>query len=123
MNNIYPTDLSELIAEMQEGKFKHLQIFLSRNQSSLALGLGQQYLIATHDSFGVYRLSSVDYSSGNIHISLTDSITGEHFGICLDVNKEHPDYIFIWWNDIKKMINDESTSRSAVEQVQELDNE
>ncbi len=123
MNNIYPTDLSELIAEMQKGKFKHLQIFLYRNQSSLGLGLGQQYLIVTHDSFGVYRLISVDYRSGSIHISLTDSLTGEHFVICLDVNNEHPDYIFIWWNDITKMVNEESTSRSAVEQVQEFDNE
>lgn len=122
-NNTYPADITDLLDEMQAGKYKHLQLFLYRNHSSLGLGLGQQYLVANRDDFGVYKLISVDYNNGIVTMVLTNHFTDEPSEISLNVNDEHPEYIFICWNDIKDLVCGETTSHYNGEELLELENE
>jgi len=123
INNTYPADITDLINQMQEGKYKHLQIFLSRNQSNLGLGFGQKYLVVNPDGFGLYKLNSVDYNAGILQILFTNPDTGNTAEICLDINGEHPAYTFICWKDIRGMVYDEITNCCAGEDFLELDNE
>ena len=122
-NNTYPADITDLIEQMQEGKYKYLQIFLSRNQSNLGLGFGQKYLVVTPDGFGLYELNSVDYNAGILQMLFTNPDTGNTAEICLDVNDTHPAYTFICWKDIRDMVYDEITNCCAGEDLLELDNE
>lgn len=121
INNTYPANIAELIDQMQEGKYKNLQIMLYRNHTSLGLGLGQQYLVANRDGFGVYRLINVDYNNGIINMVLTNSLTDEPFKINLNVNDQHPEYIFICWEDIKNMVLDDIAYRFTGEDTLELE--
>ena len=123
INNTYPADITDLINQMQEGKYKHLQIFLSRNQSNLGLGFGQKYLVVNPDGFGLYELNCVDYNAGILQMLFTKPATGNTAEINLDINDEHPAYIFICWKDIRDMVYDEIPSSCAGEDLLELDNE
>ena len=122
-NNAYPATIEDLLDQMQEGKFKHLQIFLRHNTSNLGDGLGQKYLVANRDDFGVYTVMSVDYCNGNIQLVLTHADTGNTVEINLDVNDEHPSYLFIHWEDIRKLVLDEMTINYAGEDLLELDDD
>ena len=122
-NSTYPATIIDLINQMQEGRYTHLQIFLSRNQSNLGLGFGQKYLVVTPDGFGLYELNCVDYNAGILQMLFTNPDTGCNAEINLDVNDEHPAYIFICWKDIRDMVYDEITNCCAGEDLLELDNE
>jgi len=121
MNNTYPADIAALIDDMQAGKYKNLQIMLYSNHPGLGLGLGQQYLVVNRDGFGVYRLINVDYRSGIIYMVLTNQLTGEPFEINLNVNDEHPEYMFVCWNDIKNMVLDDIAYRFTGDDSPELE--
>ncbi|MDT8401909.1 MAG: hypothetical protein RQ743_09450 [Bacteroidales bacterium] len=123
VNNTYPADITNLINQMQEGKYKHLQIFLSRDQSNLGLGFGQKYLVVNPDGFGLYELNCVDYNDGILQILFSNPATGNTAEINLDVKDEHPAYIFICWKNIRDMVYDEITNCCAGEDLLELDYE
>jgi len=107
MNNTYPADIAALLADMQMGKYKNLQIFLYRNPDKLGLGLGQKYLVVNPDGFGALRLISVDYKSGIIQLVLINEFTDEPNEIFMDINDEHPENIFVCWEDLKNMVLDD----------------
>jgi len=121
MNNTYPADIAALLADMQMGKYKNLQIFLYRNPDKLGLGLGQQYLAVNHESFELLRLISVDYKSGIIQLVLINEFTDEPFEIYLDVNDEHPQNIFVCWEDLKNMVLDDIAYHFTGEDSPELE--
>ena len=123
MNNTYPADIAALIDDMQAGRYKNLQIMLYRNHPGLGLGLGlgQQYLVVNPDGFGVYKLLDINYCEGVLKMGLTESLTGEPFEINLNVNDEHPEYIFICWEDIKNMVLDDIAYRFNGEDSLELE--
>ena len=123
INNTYPADIVALIDDMKAGRYQNLQIILYRNHPGLGMGmgLGQQYLVVNRDGFGVFRLISVDYKSGIIYLALTNQLTGEPFEINLDVNDEHPEYIFICWEDIKNMVLDDIAYRFTGDDSLELE--
>lgn len=121
MNKMYPADIAALLAEMQEGNYKHLQIFLYRNQSSLGLGLGQKYLVVNPDGFAVLRLVSVNYEGGIIQLALINEFTGEPNEIFMDINEEHPQNLFVCWEDLKNMVLDDIAYHFTEEDYPELE--
>ena len=123
MNNTYPADIAALIDDMKEGRYKNLQIMLFRNHPGmgLGLGLGQQYLVVSRDGFGVYKLLDINYCEGVLKMELTNSLTGEPFIINLDVNDQHPEYVFLFWEDIKNMVLDDIAYRFSGDDSPELE--
>lgn len=119
----YPADLSELIEEMQAGRYKHLSIFLYRHKSSLDIGFGQRYLLVTPDGFGLYDLKSVDYKAGFLQMLFTNPDTGCFAKINLDVNNEHPEHYCLCWSDIKDMVYNEIASDYDDADLLELEDE
>ena len=119
----YPADLSELIEEMQAGRYKHLSIFLYRDKSSLDMGFGQQYLLVSNSGFGLYELKSVDYNSGFLQMLFTNPDTGCFAEVNLDVNNEHPEHFAIRWNDLKDMVYNGIASDYDDADLLELENE
>ena len=90
-----PATPEELLDEMQDpsGKYKHLQIILTRNSINRSMGLGQQYLVVNNNGFGVYQLLNTDYCNGVIQLKLKDTYTGEIAHITLNITDKHPDFI------------------------------
>ena len=121
--NTYPADLPELIEAMQAGKYKHLQIFLYRDKSSLDLGFGQKYLVINHNGFGVYELKSVDYNGHFLQMLFANPDTGCFAEVNLDVNNEHPEHFFFLLNDIKDMVYNEIARDYDATDLLELENE
>jgi len=119
----YPADLSELIEEMQAGRYKHLSIFLYRDKSSLDMGFNQQYLIISRHGFDVYILKSVDYNSGVLQMLFSEPDTECVIELTIDINNEHPEYLAIRWNDIKDMVYDEVVSNYNAADLLELNEE
>lgn len=122
-HNTYPSDLPELIEAMQAGKYKHLQIFLYRDKSSLDMGFGQKYLVVSRTDFGLYELKSVDYNGGFLQMLFTNPDTGCIAELNIDVNNEHPEYLAIRWNDIKDMVYNEVASDYDAAELLELEDE
>jgi len=119
----YPPDLPELIKAMQAGKYKHLQIFLYRDKSSLDMGFNQKYLVISRNGFDVYELKSVDYNSGFLQMLFTNPDTGCNVELNIDVNNEHPEYLAIRWNDIKDMVYNEVASNYDAADLLELEDD
>ncbi len=119
----YPADLPELIEAMQAGKYRHLQIFLYRDKSSLDLGFNQQYLLICRTGFGVYELKSMDYNGRFLQMDFLNRDTGCIDIMNIDVHNEHPEYLAIRWNDIKNMVYDEVVSDYNAADLLELENE
>jgi len=121
--NTYPADMPELIEAMQAGMYNHLQIFLSRNKSTLDLGFGQKYLVISHNGFGLYELKGVDYNGGILQILFTDPVTGNDAELNLEVNNEHPEHYVIRLHDLKDMLYAEITSDNVDGELLELEYE
>jgi hypothetical protein len=121
--NTYPADMPELIEAMQAGMYNHLQIFLSRNKSTLDLGFGQKYLVLSRNGFGLYELKSVDYIDGILQLLFTDPATGNDTELNLDVTNEHPEHYAIRLHDLKDILYAEITSDSVDDELWELEDE
>ena len=119
----YPADLPELIEAMQDGKYKHLSIFLYRDKSSLDMGFGQRYLLVNNRGFALYDLKSVDYKAGFLQMLFTNPDTGCFAKINLDVNNEHPEHYCLCWSDIKDMVYNEIASDYVDDELLELEDE
>ncbi len=119
----YPADLPELIEAMQDGKYKHLSIFLYRDKSSLDMGFGQRYLLVNNRGFALYDFKSVDYNGGFLQMLFTNPDTGCFAEVNLDVNNEHPEHFAIRWNDLKDMVYNGIASDYDDADLLELENE
>lgn len=122
--NTYPATIEDLLAGMQDpsGRYMHLQVIFSRDQSSAGLGFGQRYLVVNRNGFGVYQLNGVDYNDGILQMLFTNPDTGKTAEISLDINDEHPAHFLINWNDLTKMVHTEQTHEDA-DDLLELDTE
>ena len=119
-----PATPEELLDEMQDpsGKYKHLQIILTRNSINRSMGLGQQYLVVNNNGFGVYQLLNTDYCNGVIQLKLKDTYTGEIAHITLNITDKHPQLYLICWNDIKQLVYKENIDKtSTTEELLELE--
>ena len=104
-----PASLDELVQEMEKhpDRFQHLRIFLRRESNTGIPDFGEQYLVVSHDGFGLYRLDSVDYQDGRIFLSLKEVTTDIAVTYSMGINEEHPRCLFIRWKDIWDLVLDD----------------
>lgn len=111
--------LDELIDDMQNGNYKHIQIFLYKDEPNHGFGMGEKYLVVNHNGFGLYRLKSVDYNDGTIQLVFINPATGNPATVNLDIKNVHPDLFVINWKDITDMVYADQTD--AIDELLELD--
>ena len=109
MERKYPSSIDEMLSEMEKhpDKYKHLKVFLRRENSNGIPDFGEEYLAVSPSGFGLYRINSADYQNGRIILSLTEVSTNKAVNYSLDINNQHPSCIFIRWKDVKNMVFDE----------------
>jgi len=52
-SNNYPVTIEDLIDKMQSGQYKHLQIFLYRDEPHHRIDMGERYLVVNTDGFAL----------------------------------------------------------------------
>mgnify|MGYP000952679228 CR=1 FL=1 len=119
----YPSTFDELIDDMEEhpDRYKHLQIFLTRECFNGLPEFGEKFLAVSRDEFVLYRLDAVDYQNGSIILSLTEASTNQSMIYTLNIYDEKPSHIFIRWKDIEDMMCADSTCCDTNDDLLELD--
>lgn len=120
-NNNYPASIEDLIDEMESGNYKHLQIFLYRDEPKNRFDSGDRYLVVNNWGFGLYKLTSLDYNNGVIQLEFTNPETGNPATVNLDVNNVHPDMYVINWEDLADLASDDRPD--ADDDLLELDSD
>jgi hypothetical protein len=117
-----PETIEELVDSMEKhpDRYKHLEIFLSREAVSDFPDFGEEYLVVSKDGFALYRLDSVDYQDGRVLLSLTEQSTNQPVKFSVDINNEQPSYLFIRWKDIWNLLLNEIL-RSNVDDIDLLE--
>lgn len=105
-DNSNPATFDDLIAELESGDYKHLQIFHFREKPSLGFVEDERYLIVNSNGFGLYKLHNLDYQDGKIQLQFTNPATGNPANISLDIHETHPDLFIVNWKDIEDMVYD-----------------
>jgi len=95
--------VDKLIDDMQNGIYKHIQVFLYKDDPNHGFGMGEKYLVVNQNGLGLYRLKSVDYCDGKIQLVFTDPASGTPATANLDIKNVHPDLFLINWKDITDM--------------------
>lgn len=103
-NKNYPSTTEDLISAMENGEYKHLQIFLFRNEPKYGFGFNEKYLVVNHNGFALYKLTDLKYDNGNIIIAFINPETGENSTAILDINDAKADLIAINWQDVQEMV-------------------
>jgi hypothetical protein len=119
----YPATLKELIDDMEQGKYKHLQIILNRNSQYQTLGLGQEYLVVNGIGFAVYKLLNVDYINGEIILTLMNTENCKTGEIRLNIQNDRPEHFLINMQDLKEIIHAENGCYNMDDELLELEND
>jgi hypothetical protein len=105
----YPETLEELVDMMEThpDRYKHLEIFLSREAVSDFPDFGEEYLVVSREGFALYRLDSVDYQDGRVLLSLTEQSTNQPVKFSVDINNLQPSCFFVRWKNIWDLVLDD----------------
>lgn len=103
---------------LPNGKYSHLRLILSKTNE---LYFGKKYLMVTQTGFGVVKLCDLDYSDNEIQIYLQDVGSGiiQHFSI--DVNDNAFRFFLLAWDDIRKMVMDDTKCKPDDDKLLDFD--
>ena len=114
------TSLDELCEGLtSNGKFSHLQVFLYRIGSTHKIG--QEYLYVSKDAFAKVKLVDLDFVDNHIYIGLQDCSTKMFIHQSIDVADKEFKFLLISWQDLRKMVMDESQSKFNNQDLLEFD--
>ena len=93
---------------LPNGKYSHLRLILSKTDNCQ---FGKMYLMVTQSGFGIVKFCDLDYCDNNIQIYLQEVSSGiiQHFSI--DVNDNAFRFFLLSWDDIIKMVSDNTSSK------------
>jgi hypothetical protein len=103
----YQTTLEELCEGLTtDRKYSHLQVFLHRIGSIHKIG--QDYFFVSRRAFGKVKLININYNDNQVNLELQDSNTGLSKQFTLDVNDKEFKFLLVAWEDIIKMVMEDS---------------
>ena len=100
--------------------FEHLRIFLKRDGKSNCFE-NKEYLMVTPTVFGKVQLLDVNVYYNFVILNIIDCSTQLVGNIRIDINDASPQTFFICWQDIKKMVLDETISSYCDNDLLEFD--
>jgi hypothetical protein len=103
---------------LPNGEYSHLRLILSKTNNCQ---FGKKYLMVTQTGFGIVKLCDIDYSDNEIQIYLQDISSGiiQHFSI--DVNDNVFRFFLLAWDDIRKMVLDDTNCKPDDDKLLDFD--
>jgi hypothetical protein len=89
-------------------QYEHLQIIMSRNNNH---EFGQEYLYVSTSAFGKVKLVDIDLIDNHLYIELQDCNNGLYLHNSINIDDKEFKFLLISWQDIRKMVMDESQSK------------
>ena len=104
--------IKRLITEMalSPDKFKNLQVFMHREREN-DCNTDYEFLMVTSSSFGKVILQDLTLFNDSVILKVQDCATRKVGDIRVKVNEVNPKVLFICWQDIRKMVYDDVTSK------------
>lgn len=93
--------------ESSPDKYKHLQVFLSRKANN-EIRIDNEFLMVTPRAFGKVIIRDLTVEGNYINIELYDCTKQEHGNIRIIIDDDKPQTFFISWQDVKRMVLDET---------------
>ena len=109
-------DLFESYAD----KFKHLQVFLHRERDTDSRP-DNFFLMVTPRVFGKIEVRELTVEGNLIDVEFLDCTMEEVGNIKIDIHDDRPTIFFICWQDVKKMVLDETISSYCNNDLLEFD--
>jgi len=106
--------------ESTPADFEHLKIFLNRNGKSNCLQ-DKEYLMVTPNVFGKVKVLDLKVNADYIIIEFLDCAMQMVGNVRVDINDSNPKTLFICWQDIKRMVLDETSSMSSNDGLLDFD--
>lgn len=105
--------LEELVAKMSSSpeKYKQLQVFLHRKREDNYTP-DKEFLMVTPSVFGKVEVLDLTVEGNFINIEFLDCVMQEHGNIWINISDEKPSVSFICWQDVKKMVLNETLPSS-----------
>ena len=103
---------------LTDGQYSHLRLILSKTSD---LYFGEKFLMVTQTGFGIVKFCDLDYSDKEIQIYLQDVNSGiiQHFSI--DINDNVFRFFLLGWNDIRKLVMDDTSYKSDDDKLLDFD--
>lgn len=120
-NNNNQEGMEELINELESGDYKHLQIFVYRDEPNHIFGMGERHLVVNHSGYTMFKLTSLEFNNGNIQVEFTNPDTENPVTVNLDVKSALPDIFLIKWEDFLDLSYADRTNPD--EELLQLDRE
>ena len=100
--------------------FRHLQVFLHRERDTDSRP-DYFFLMVSPRVFGKVELLDLTVEGDNIIVEFLDCAMQEVGNVRINISEEKPKVLFICWQDIRKMVLDESASMSCTDELLEFD--
>jgi len=112
-NNHCADKTQELINlfESYPDNYKHLQVFLHRERDTDSRP-DNYFLMVSPRVFGKVKVLDLTIESDYIFVEFLDCVMQEHGDIRINISDKKPSVLFVCWQDIKKMVLDETTTIS-----------
>lgn len=93
--------------------FKHLQVFLHRVRDNDSRP-NNLFLMVSPRVFGKIEVRDLKVEGDYINIEFLDCAMQEVGNIRINIDDDKPQVLFVSWQDVRKMVLDETTSRYCV---------
>ena len=100
------------------GQYEHLRIILSKNNNH---EFGQHYLYVSQSAFGKVKLVDIDLIDNHLYIELQDCSNGLFIHNSINIVEKEFKFLLISWEDIRKMVMDESQTKLNNNDLLEFD--
>ena len=118
-DNIEVQGLIDLM-ENSPDNYKHLQMFLHRERPDYSQQ-DYEFLMVSPKVFGKVRILNVSVEDDSVTLEFKDCKTQQVGNVRIDINDSSPQTFFICWQDIKKMILDETRSMCGNDEFLDFD--
>ena len=108
--------IQELISlfESSKDKFKHLQVFLHRFRDT-DIRPDDYFLMVTPNVLGKVKVLDLKVENNFINIEFLDCTIQEAGIVRINIDDDKPSVLFICWQDIRKMVLDETQTISNLD--------
>ena len=106
--------------ETQPLDFQHLKIFLSRDGKPNC-HQDNMFLMISPTVFGKVNVLDLWVEGNTVIIEFLDCVMQEVGYVRVDITNKNPKVLFVNWNDIRKMVSDDSTTSISNEELLEFD--
>jgi hypothetical protein len=100
--------------------FDHLKVFLKRDERTDWFE-NTEFLMVSPTTFGKVKLLDISVDDNYIFLKVLDCTTQLTGKVRIDINDTHSHTFFIRWQDVRQMVDDETSTRFDNDDLLEFD--